>query len=45
MSTNSSWPTRRSFLAASAAVGAVGLFFMHLAAADDARSNKPSNQA
>jgi hypothetical protein len=43
MSTNSSWPTRRSF--ASAAVGAVSLLFMHLAAAGDARSNEPSNQA
>ena len=45
MSVNSSTPTRRSVLAASAAAGAVSLLPpLHWAAAGDARSSQPSKQ-
>ena len=44
MSRNSSPPTRRSILAASAAAGAVSLLPMHLAAAGGARPSQPSSE-
>jgi len=44
MSSNSSSPTRRSVLAASAAAGAVILLPTHLAAQGGARPSQPSNQ-
>src|SRR5262245_2750658 len=44
MSRNSSPPTRRSVLAASAAAGAVSLLPLHWAAAGEAHSSQPSNQ-
>src|SRR3989475_6688395 len=44
MATRSSLPSRRSFLVASAAAGAVSLLPTHLAAAGDERPSQPSNQ-
>ena len=44
MSTMRSSPSRRSFLAASAAAGAVSLLSTHLAAAGDTFRSQPSNQ-
>src|ERR1700730_9981510 len=44
MSTNSSLPTRRSVLGASAAAGAVSFLPMHLAAAGGPLPSQPSNQ-